>query len=196
MTSPGGKRVTGLFANLPSPSTAQPSTKMKNPTCAGAGCVCADCHVHPEEQVVVRPLSANFRECPRLSAIFREFPRLPANFRDFQRLSATFRQFPRLSAPFVGAVEKYPAIFRTISANVPRLSANSRSAVCAAWAWSHCAVDSGSAPGGRCGCCSTVRPMEGFPQQQSRLLKCEQEMPCMTTIKYFLGLLQCSEVGQ
>ena len=77
------------------------------------------------------PISANFRD---FSANFRDFPRLSANFRDFLPLSASFRQFPPLSAPFAGAVEKNPAIFRTFSAN-------SRSAVCTAWAWSHCAVE-------------------------------------------------------
>ena len=122
------------------------------------------------------------------SATFRDFAANFRDFHDFPRLSATFRQFPRLSAPFAGAVEKYPAIFRTISANFLRLSANSRSAVCTAWAWSHCAVElvvhSCSAPGERCGCCSNVRPTEGFPQQQSRLLmQCEKDMQCMTTIK-------------
>ena len=150
---------------------------MKNPTCAEAGCVCADCHVNPEEQVVVRPLSANFRDFPPLSATFRRFPPISANFRDF----------PRLSAPFAGAVEGYPAIFRTISAN-------SHSAVCTAWAWSHCAVElvvhSGSAPGERRGCCSNVRPIEGLAQGQSQLLmQCHQDMQCMSTIKQFLGIV-------
>ena len=119
------------------------------------------------------------------------FPPISANFRDFPRLSATFRQFPRLSAPFAGAVEGYPAIFR-------KISANSRSAVCTAWTWSHCAVElvvhSCSAPGERCGCCSNVRPMEGFPQRQSRLLmQYHQDTQCMTTIKQFLGIvaMQC-----
>ena len=56
--------------------------------------------------------------------------RSATSFRQFPRISANFRQFPQLSAPFAGAVEGYPAIFRTISAN-------SRSAVCTAWAWSH-----------------------------------------------------------
>ena len=109
--------------------------------------------------------SATSREFPRLSATFREFPRLSATLRDFPPISA------RLSAPFACAVAKYPAIFRTISENFPQLSANSRSAVC-------------SAPGERCGCCSIIRPIEGFPQQQSRLLmQSAQEMQCMTTIK-------------
>ena len=114
----GGKRVIELLASLPSPSTAQPSTNMKKPTCAESGCVCADCHVNPEEQVVVRPLSANFRDFPRISATF---PPLSAAFRHFPPISANFRQFPRVSAPFAGAVEGYPAIFRTISAKFPQL---------------------------------------------------------------------------
>ena len=70
--------------------------------------------------------------------------------------------------------------------------------MCTAWAWSHCAVElvvhSGSAPGERCGCCSNVRPTEGFAQRQSQLLmQCHQDMQCMTTIKQLLGIvaMQC-----
>ena len=60
---------------------------------------------------------------PRLSANFRHFPPLSATFRHFPPISANFRQFPRLSAPFAGAVEGYPAIFRTISAKFPQILA-------------------------------------------------------------------------
>ena len=161
---------------------------MKNPTCAEAGCVCADCPVNPEEQVVVRPLSANFREFPPLSATFRHFPPLSANFRQFPPISATFRTLRWRSGRISG---NFPHNFR-------KISANSRSAVCTAWAWSHCAVElvvhSGSAPGERCGCCSNVRPIKTFAQGQSQLLmQCHQDMQCMTTIKQLLGIvaMQC-----
>ena len=181
----GGERVIKLLASLPSPSTAQPSTKMK---CAEAGCVCADCHVNPEEQVVVRPLSANFRDFPRISATFRHFPPLSATFRQFPPISATFRTLRWRSRRISG---NFPHNFR-------KISANSRSAVCTAWAWSHCAVElvvhSGSAPGEKCGCCSNVRPIEGFAQRQSQMLmQCHQDMQCMATIKQLLGIvaMQC-----
>ena len=99
----------------------------KTHLCRSRVCLCR-LPCESRERVVVRPLSANFRDFPRISATFRDFP----------RLSATFPQFPPISAPFAGAVEGYPAIFRTISS---KISANSRSAVCTAWAWSHCAVE-------------------------------------------------------
>ena len=67
--------------------------------------------------------ATSFRQFPQLSATFREFPPLSATFRHFPPLSTTFRQFPPISAPFAGAVEGYPAIFRTISAQFPQILA-------------------------------------------------------------------------
>ena len=144
---------------------------MKNPACAEAGCVCADCHVNPEEQVRVRPLSANY---PRLSANFCHFPPLSATFRHFREfppISATFRTLRWRSRRTSG---NFRHNFRKIS------TANSRSAVCTAWAWSHCAVEivvhSGSAPG-ETAVAYNVRPIEGFAQRQSQLLmQCHQDI--------------------
>ena len=77
--------------------------------CAGAGCVCADCHVHPEEQVVVRPLAAHFLPFPRLSATFRTFGwrsrRKSGNYpHNFCKFSATFRKFLKCSVHCMGVV--------------------------------------------------------------------------------------------
>ena len=172
---------------LAEPKYSTAFDKKKKHLCRSRVCLCR----LPCESRRTSCCATSFREFPRLSANFRDFPPLSATFRHFPPISANFRQFPRLSAPFAGAVEGYPAIFRTISAN-------SRSAVCTAWAWSHCAVElvvhSGSAPGERCACCSNVRPIEGFAQGQSQLLmQCHQDMQCMTTIKQFLGIvaMQC-----
>ena len=76
---------------------------------------------------------------PPISANFRDFPRLSANFRDFPPLSgATFRrQFPPVSATF--RTLRWRS--RKKSGNFRTISANSRSAVCTAWAWSRCAVE-------------------------------------------------------
>ena len=132
--------------------------------------------------------ATSFRQFPQLSATFRHFPPLSATFRHFPPISANFRTLRWRSRRISG---NFPHNFRTISAN-------SRSAVCTAWALSHCTVEfvvhSGSAPGERCGCCSNVRPIEGFAQGQSQLLmQCHQDMQCMTTIKQLLGIvaMQC-----
>ena len=79
--------------------------KSEKPFVQEQGCVCADCHVHPEET-----------SCCATS--FRPFPRLPATFRDFPPLSATF-------PPFAGAVEKscyFPHNFRDFSATFCKFS--------------------------------------------------------------------------
>ena len=54
-------------------------------TCAAAGSVCADYPAHPRNELLCDLFSP-------ISAIFRDFP----------RLSAAFLQFARLSAPFIG----------------------------------------------------------------------------------------------
>ena len=66
---------------------------------------------------------------------FRELPQHPANFCDFLRTSATFRDFPRVSADFL------TQLFSAQFSKFPRLSANSRSAMCSKWALSHCAAE-------------------------------------------------------
>ena len=56
--------------------------------------------MHPDEQVVVRHLSANFREFPQLSANFRNFPQLSATFRTLhwrsRKISGNFLQIFRV----------------------------------------------------------------------------------------------------
>ena len=83
-----GKRAQNYFQVCQTPSTTQPSTI----TCAGAGCVC--CHAHPQEQVVLQPLSAN-------SASLRYF-----------------HHFPWLSEPSLTQYKDVSVILRTVSANI------------------------------------------------------------------------------
>ena len=142
--------------------------------------------------------ATSFRQFPRLSANFRNFPPLSATFRHFP---ATFRQFPPFSATFRTLRWRsrrisgnFPHNFRTISAKFPQilevhcaLHGRGRTAPWSLWC-------TGSAPGERCGCCSNVRPIEGFAQRQSQLpMQCHQDMQCMTTIKQLLGIVatQC-----
>ena len=100
----------------PKYSTAFDKNEKKNHLYRSRVCLCR----LPCESRRTSCCATSFREFPRLSANFRDFPPLSATFRQFPPISANFRQFPRLSAPFAGAVEGYPAIFRTISAKFPQ----------------------------------------------------------------------------
>ena len=75
------------YLQLAEPKYSTAFDKNQNHLC-GAGCVCADCQLRPEQQIVV---SANFRDSPH------NFPQLSTNFHKFLRLFANVCDFLHLS---------------------------------------------------------------------------------------------------